>query len=148
MAEINHRVGIAGSIEDIYSALSTDEGLSRWWTTDTTGAGEEGSIIQFRFGGGGPDFQVAELQKNKLVRWKHSGSMPEDWMGTEISFELSQNDNEVVVRFRHSNWKQATDFLAHCSTKWARFLMSLKDAIETGKGQPYPDDVHIDHGES
>jgi uncharacterized protein YndB with AHSA1/START domain len=148
MAEINHRVGIAGSIEDIYSALATDEGLSRWWTTDTTGAGEKGSIIQFRFGGGGPDFQVTELQKNKLVRWKHSGSMPEDWMGTEISFELTQNDNEVIVRFRHSNWKEASDFLAHCSTKWATFLMSLKEVIETGKGHPYPDDIHIDHDEA
>jgi hypothetical protein len=31
----------------------------------------------------------------------------------------------------------------HCSTKWATFLMSLKALIETGKGDPAPDDVQI-----
>ena len=79
MAEINHRVGIAGSAEEIYSALTTDAGLAGWWTTDTSGAGEVGSLIRFRFDGGGPDFEVAELQAGRLVRWKHSGEMPDAW---------------------------------------------------------------------
>jgi len=134
MVDIIHRIGIAGSVNDVYKALTTDKGLSTWWTTDTVGAGKVGSIIAFRFEGGGPDFEVAELKKDSLVRWKHSGEMPEPWMGTEISFQ-------------HSNWKTTSEFMAHCSTKWALFLMSLKDAIETGKGRPFPDDVHIDHDE-
>ena len=50
MAEIRHRVGISGSAQEIYALLTTDDGLSRWWTTDTQGAGETGSIIAFRFG--------------------------------------------------------------------------------------------------
>jgi len=36
MAEIIHRVGIADSANAVYKALTTDEGLSRWWTTDTS----------------------------------------------------------------------------------------------------------------
>jgi len=51
MADIIHRVGITGSTREIYNSLTTDEGLSRWWTTDTSGAGEVGSIIKFRFDG-------------------------------------------------------------------------------------------------
>jgi len=31
----------------------------------------------------------------------------------------------------------------HCSTKWATFLMSLKQLVETGTGAPHPDDVRI-----
>ncbi len=31
----------------------------------------------------------------------------------------------------------------HCSTKWATFLMSLKQFAETGKGEPAPNDVRI-----
>ncbi|WP_315983248.1 hypothetical protein [Aliamphritea spongicola] len=50
-----------------------------------------------------------------------------------------------MVRFRHANWEEATDFMAHCTTKWAVFLLSLKALIETGTGQPFPDDIHIDH---
>ena len=33
----------------------------------------------------------------------------------------------------------------HCSTKWAVFLMSLKSLVETGKGDPYPNDIKIDN---
>ena len=147
MAEINHRVGITAAASEVYKALTTDEGLSTWWTTDTTGAGDVGSIICFRFNGGGPDFEVVELQPGTTVRWRHSGEMPVDWMGTEVSFELSNNGTQTFVRFRHSHWKEASDFIAHCSTKWAVFLLSLKEAIETGNGKPFPNDIHIDHSE-
>ena len=37
--------------------------------------------------------------------------------------------------------------MGHCCTKWAVFLLSLKEAIEKGEGRPYPDDIHIDHDE-
>jgi uncharacterized protein YndB with AHSA1/START domain len=77
MADINHQVGIKAPPEKIFELLSTDSGLSQWWTNDVSGAGEVGSVIAFRFGGGGPDFSVAELVPNRLVRWTHHGN-PDD----------------------------------------------------------------------
>jgi uncharacterized protein YndB with AHSA1/START domain len=35
------------------------------------------------------------------------------------------------------------EFMHHCSTKWASFLLSLKSLVETGKGAPAPRDVPI-----
>lgn len=145
MAEINHQVGINAQPEKIYQLLTTNSGLSQWWTNDVSGAGEVGAVIAFRFNGGGPDFSVTELIPNKLVRWQHSGTMPEAWMGTEIQFKLTYHSGQTLVRFSHTNWQDVSDFMAHCSTKWAVFLLSLKAAVETGKGQPFPDDIHIDH---
>ncbi len=145
MTDINHRIGIKASPEKIYEALTTDDGLTKWWTNDISGAGEVGSTIEFRFNGGGPDFTVTKLIPNRIVCWQHSGSMPESWIGTEVLFQLEAEENQTFVRFTHSNWKETTDFVAHCSTKWAVFLLSLKDALETGKGKPFPNDVQIDH---
>jgi uncharacterized protein YndB with AHSA1/START domain len=147
MAEIKHRVGISGSAQEIYQLLTTDAGLSKWWTTDTHGAGGPGSVIAFRFGAGGPDFEVLELVPDRKVVWRHSGEMPAAWMGSEISFLLEETEKQTVVNFRHYNWQHSDDFLAHCSTKWGIFMMSIKSCIETGRGQPYPDDVHIDFDE-
>ncbi len=144
MAEIKHRVGISGSAEEIYQLLTTDAGLSKWWTTDTHGAGGPGSIIAFRFGEGGPDFEVVELETNRKVVWRHHGEMPPAWIGSEISFLLEESEKQTMVNFKHYNWQQSDDFLAHCNTKWGVFMMSIKACIETGRGQPYPDDVHID----
>jgi len=145
MVDINHRVGIKTSPEKIYEALTTDDGLTQWWTNDIIGAGGVGSTIEFRFNGEGPDFTVTELIPNKTVCWSHSGNMPESWMGTKVLFQLEAEEDQTFVRFTHSNWKETTDFMAHCSTKWAVFLLSLKDALEVGKGNPFPDDVKIDH---
>jgi uncharacterized protein YndB with AHSA1/START domain len=147
MAEIRHRVGVKGSAAQVYELLTTDDGLSKWWTTDTTGAGEVGSIIEFRFGGGGPDFEVIELIPDRLVRWRHSGEMPPAWMGSEVLFELDEDKKQTTLNFSHCNWKNADEFFAHCSSKWGVFMMSIKSCIETGRGQPYPDDVHIDFDE-
>ncbi len=145
MFSINHQVGIKAPIEQVYELLTTNEGLSQWWTNDVTGAGGVGSTIAFRFNGQGPDFVVSELRPNELVGWQHSGDMPSEWMQTEIRFQLRRQDGQTFVRFTHSQWRETTDFMAHCSTKWGTFLMSLKAALETGKGRPFPNDIHIDH---
>lgn len=147
MPDIIHSVGIKGAAKEIYEALTTNEGLSKWWTTDTMGSGELGSVIQFRFDGEGPDFEVVELKPDVFVRWKHVGEMPKAWMGTEVSFRLQEEDGQIYVLFKHGKWKEASDFMAHCSTKWAVFLISLKVAVETGIGKPFPNDTRIDHSE-
>lgn len=145
MVEIIHRIGIACTPADVFGALTTDDGLSRWWTTDTSGAGDVGSVIEFRFNGMGPDFTVIELKENTLVRWRHSGETPSAWVGTEVSFRLKAEGSQTYVFFSHSNWKERSEFMGHCSTKWAVFMLSLKEAMETGKGKPFPGDIHIDH---
>ena len=45
MSIIHHRVGIAASSERVYDALSSLDGLSRWWAAHTTGSTRLGGII-------------------------------------------------------------------------------------------------------
>jgi uncharacterized protein YndB with AHSA1/START domain len=44
MAAIHHRVGIKAPAESICQALTTNEGLSSWWTNDVSGAGDIDSV--------------------------------------------------------------------------------------------------------
>ena len=38
MTDIHHRIGVeSSSVDDVYAALTTIDGLSGWWTTDTRG---------------------------------------------------------------------------------------------------------------
>ncbi|WP_407306492.1 hypothetical protein [Acinetobacter sp.] len=44
MADILHRIGIkSSSLDDVYQALTTQEELSAWWTSDTQGEGNQKS---------------------------------------------------------------------------------------------------------
>jgi uncharacterized protein YndB with AHSA1/START domain len=147
MANILHRVGIQAPLNEVYQALATREGAAGWWTTDTQGQSQIGGLLKFRFSSdgkpiGGFDMTVLALEPGKRVLWEVIDG-PVEWVGTKISFDLKQEGDYSIVLFNHQGWKEPVEFMHHCSTKWAIFLMSLKSFVETGKGNPSPDDVRI-----
>ncbi|MFI7542608.1 SRPBCC domain-containing protein [Actinoplanes sp. NPDC049599] len=144
MVDILHKVGIKGSAAAVYAALTGTEGLAGWWTTDTAGDGENvGGVLTFRFAAGGFDMKVRQLDPGKRVLWEVIDG-PEEWIGTHVDWVLDQSGDYTVVLFHHQGWREPVDFMHHCSTKWATYLMSLKSLIETGKGAAHPHDVKID----
>jgi len=138
MPDILHRVGIKTSPEKLFGALSTTDGLSHWWVVNTKGDPKLGGIIDFGF----VDMKVIELKPNTLVKWKCIRG-PQEWMDTEITFQLKPEADQTTVMFTHAKWKDPVEFMHHCSTKWAVFLLSLKDLLEKGEGHPHPHDVKI-----
>ena len=146
MPDILHRVGIKSrGGHETYEALTTIEGLSGWWTNDTKGDGAVGGTLLFRFGpAGGFDMRVLALEADKHVLWEVIDG-PADWIGTTISFDLRQEDDYTIVMFKHAGWRAPVEFMHHCSTKWATFLLSLKSLVEQGKGTPHPNDIQIDN---
>jgi hypothetical protein len=87
--------------------------------------------------------KVLELDPNKRVLWQVVEG-PKEWIGTTIGWDLKQEGDRTLILFKHQGWEEPVEFMHHCSTKWATFLMSLKALVETGKGAPYPNDVKID----
>ena len=148
MMDIVHRIGIKAPAGQVYAALATIDGLAGWWTQDTTGSAKTGGHLAFRFhtaageeiGGFGMD--VLEVTPDHRVHWRVLDG-PAEWVGTDIEFQLSQQDGQTIVMFGHRNWRDEGEFLAHCSTKWATFLLSLRDLVETGQGKPSPHDLKI-----
>lgn len=150
MVDIIHRIGIKSAPPQVYKALSSVEGLGRWWTEEVRGDGRVGGRIEFAFRSEDGDLkgkmvmEVKELDEQKNVRWRCVEG-PEEWVGTDITFDLSPADNQTIVLFGHRNWREAVEFTSHCSMKWATFLLSLRDYVETGKGKPSPNDLKIDN---
>ena len=150
MVDILHRIGIQASRPVVYAALSTIDGLSGWWTRHTRGVSQPGETIHFDFMSpngerlGGMEMQVLALVPDTQVRWRCVAG-PEEWVDTELVFDLVQEGDYCIVRFGHLNWREAVEFTAHCSMKWATFLLSLSSLVETGTGRPAPNDLKIDN---
>ena len=147
--DILHRVGIKSPPGDVYKALTTRAGLAAWWADDTQGDGAVGTTLRLRFSAGGAEIggvemKVLELEPAKQVQWQVVDG-PAEWIGTRIAWELKPQDDHCIVLFKHQGWKEPVEFMHHCSTKWAIFLMSLKALLETGTGAPNPNDVKIDN---
>jgi uncharacterized protein YndB with AHSA1/START domain len=150
MVNIIHRVGIKSPVEKVYEALSTTRGISGWWTKDSTGDSQIGKTIVVRFHSvdgkevGSMNIDIKDLIPGKKIHWKFIGGPPE-WIGTEVIFNLHQEENFTIVLFSHINWAEEVEFKAHCSMKWAIFMLSLKQFLETGEGKPSPNDIKIDN---
>jgi uncharacterized protein YndB with AHSA1/START domain len=144
MVDILHRVGVTSSPDDVYEALTTIDGLKGWWTETTTGDADPGGVIAFRFAPvpDGFDMKVMDARPGELVLWEVVDG-PEEWVGTEVRFELKQEDSFTIVLFSHTGWREPVEFMYHCSTKWATYLMSLKQYVQSGAGEPSPRDVVI-----
>ena len=144
MFDILHRVGIESAPENVYAALTTQHGLSGWWTDEVKGEGVVGDAVHFQFGERGFfDMKVLEAEPGKRVLWQVVDG-PQEWIGTTQSWDLRREGDYTIVLFKHMGWKEPVEFMHHCSTKWAVFLLSLKALVESGKGRPFPDDVKID----
>lgn len=150
MADIIHRIGIRAPATKVYEALSSVAGLAGWWTEHAEGDARVGGRIDFHFRRqtgeliGQMAMEVRALTPGTEVRWRCVDG-PAEWIGTDITFELSQQDGQTIVLFGHRNWREAIEFTSHCSMKWATFLLSLRELVETGRGKPSPHDLKIDN---
>ena len=144
MLDIRHRVGIIAPVERVYHALATTDGLSGWWTHDVTGLSEVGEKLEFYFGYPEPAavMEVTELIPDRRVAW-HCVQGPDEWVGTRLAYALSTDGVETALLFTHADWREPLEFMHHCSTKWAYYLLGLKAGLEGGAATPYPEDMKI-----
>ena len=137
MPDIKHYLVINSQSQKIYQAITTRTGIAGWWTPQTEIGNNVGDINIFDFGDRyHNEMKIIDLQTNKRIKWKCFVG-DNEWIGTNFIFELEEKNNETVLRFAHSNWKEETDFFASCNFQWAYYLRSLKQYCETGKGTPF-----------
>ena len=147
MAEVRHRVGIRGSVSDIYAALVEPNELNGWWATSASGRPEVGKTLSLKFGDLAIlSFLIRDLNRKLSVHLECS-SGPFPWLGSELRFTLENADDQVFVMLTHSNEAADDDAFLYFNTKWPLYLLSLRDFIETGSGRPYPSDIKIHYGD-
>lgn len=136
MEKIEHINYIKAPLEDVYSALTTQEGLGAVWTEELIVKPELGFVNEFNFGDNdNTKMKIIELSQNRIV-WECIASDPE-WIGTKISFDLIQKEKVTAIVLKHFDWRELTEFYQWCNYNWAMFLLSLKSYCEDGEGTPY-----------
>ena len=134
-SEIRINVAIKARPEKIYDAVTTQEGLANWWAKQTTAKPEVGFVNLFIFGKFRNEMKVTKLVPDKKVEWKCINSI-EEWIDTDISFDMEEKEGSTILRFTHAGWRATTDTFAGCTYDWALFMTSLKTFCETGTGTP------------
>ena len=147
MAKVRHRVGIDGPVNKIFSALVTNEGFAGWWASSADIKKKIGGRVVLTFDNLTVlKFKYTDVQKNKRVALICTDG-PGTWQGSELIFDLTQADDQVFLTLTHQNDLSGDDDFLYFNTKWTCYLLSLKDWVETGSGNPYPNDIKIHVGD-
>lgn len=147
MAKVTHQIGIDGSVDQVFSALTTNAGLAGWWASSAEIDLDIGGRVILAF----DDlavlyFEYKAIETNSRVTIVCTDG-PNPWLNSELVFELIQSDEQVFLKLTHQNTTASEDDFLYFRTKWVCYLLSLKALIETGKGRPYPNDIKIHVGD-
>jgi uncharacterized protein YndB with AHSA1/START domain len=136
-ADYHADLTIHAPLESVFAAVSSVEGLSGWWTTDTSGSPEPGGELRFTFSDGVAVMRV-ENRTPALEQWTclgHSGQ-PE-WEHTTVTFQLTEVGPAATrLQFTHGGLRPQLDCYDHCSAGWNYLMRSLASYAETGTGHP------------
>lgn len=138
MKKIIHFVHIEAPAATVYQALTTQEGLSGWWSTNVTVEPGVGGVIDFRFlDDFNPDMKVTALEEDAHVAWTCIGGH-DNWQDNIFSFDLRASGETTDLMFVQVYAQELSDeTYGTYNFNWGHYLSSLKQLCETGTGVPY-----------
>lgn len=138
MKTIIHTVHIHSPPGEVYAALTTEAGVTGWWTTVASVESGAGGIIRFTFlNDFHPQMRQTKLEEGRLVEWRCVGGHP-NWQDNTFTFALGESDGETSLRFVQEYAQELDDdTYGTYNFNWGYYLGSLKKLCETGSGTPF-----------
>ncbi|MFI6595314.1 SRPBCC domain-containing protein [Nonomuraea sp. NPDC050536] len=130
-----------------HEAFEAITNVGGWWSQEVEGVTDQvGGEFYHRYKDvHRSTIRVTELVPGRKVAWRvldNYFNFIEDqaeWKDTEIVFEISEKDGGAEVRFTHVGLVPQYECYDVCSNAWGGYLGgSLRNLINTGKGQPNP----------
>jgi hypothetical protein len=128
---------VDASPEEVFAVIND---VRRWWTGDIVG---DSTTVGGEFTYQHADVhrstqRVTELVRGKRIAWHVTDSHlafssdPADWTGTDITFDITDDDDTTHVRFTHVGLVPTSECYESCSSAWNYYVnSSLREAIES-----------------
>lgn len=138
MKKILHAVEIEAPRNKVFKAITTQTGLSGWWSTRVKVEEGLGGMIDFQFlGDFNPDMKVTRLDADRAVHWQCIDGH-DNWLDNTFSFELSDKGENTLLLFTQTYARELSDEIYGIyNFNWGYYLNSLKAYCETGSGNPF-----------
>ncbi len=138
MKTIIHTVQVHTQPETVYRALTTQAGVTGWWTDRATLDEGVNQSIDFSFVGDfNPRMLQTDLHPFDLVVWR-CVSGHGNWKDNTFQFKLRESNGETSLQFVQEYAQELDDdTYGTYNFNWGYYLNSLKLFCETGTGTPF-----------
>lgn len=140
MNDFTTNITVSKSAEEAFNAINN---VAAWWQGDIQGQSHqtdnefEYRMKHFHYS----KQKVTEMVPYSKIVWQITDSdlssftHQQEWTGTTIRFELTENNGKTDIRFTHSGLTPKFECYGDCSGAWTALMQkSLYSLIETGKG--------------
>ena len=137
MPDIFHDLPIKASLDRVFQAVSTAEGLDCWWTKRSDGKPSHGAEYELWFG---PEYDWRAKVTRCVLNSEFELEMVQadsDWTGTRVGLQLEKRGDATWVRFHHTGWPTANEHYRISCNCWAMYLRILRRYLEHGESVPY-----------
>ena len=137
MPDILHDFLVKAAPARVYGAVTSPDGLDRWWTLRSAGAPRPGSEYELGFGPG-YDWRARVTRCEPDVRFELEMTRADpQWVGTKVGFHLTPAGEGTQVRFSHVGCPAESENFRVSSYCWAMYLRILRRYLERGESVPY-----------
>ena len=133
MHQIEHLLHINAPLNKVYEAIKDVENIRQWYTTNIVDNLDNTKTFKW-----GEMFLIAKCNEivNEKITWEFlESSMPIESLN--MTYELSENEGKTRVRFTYGNFSEKSDFYANQNFSSAKYLESLRQFCQTGKGEAF-----------
>jgi hypothetical protein len=140
---------VAQTPEEAFAAITDVRG---WWSGDIEGSTDQlGEAFTYRYQDVHYSKQtITELIPGKKIVWHVFDAYlnftddPNEWIGTDITFEVARRGDHTEVRFTHQGLVPEFECFDQCSNAWGFYINnSLRSLITTGQGAPNPTENRV-----
>lgn len=138
MPEIVEEFSVAAPVEKVWEAVTTTDGLKRWWTDDSMSEAKLGGKAEFGFFNRETVFtmETTLFDINEFQEWRCLNG-PDHWIGTNVCFELEASGDSTLVKFEHNNLRAEDEEYQKKKETWEKVLAGLKAYLEGKNPGPY-----------
>mgnify|MGYP001994024875 FL=1 len=135
---IDHLLHINSPIIKVHEALSKVEKIREWYTTDVVENPDKTKTFKW-----GEMYLIVKFDEieNKKITWEFiESSMPIESL--QMTYELSENEGKTRVKLTYGNFDEKSDFYANQNFSTAKYLESLRQFCQTGKGEAFGSELY------
>ena len=139
MPAIRRTINIAAAPREVWKALTTADGIKRWWADEArVDAREGGRIVLTAEGDDGQPVEERgifhEVRPIRKVEIAWDSNSPAVTKGTRIEFQVARDGDETQLNLVHSGGGPLDDEAQReaLDDSWRQALTALRDSLEQG----------------